>query len=98
MSPLYHSVVIGQSAASGRFTPFIDPLQIPGFDLQQNWWLTLIPLALFVSMAYKAVRLPELTSYWRQVALMTAQILVAMVALAAAIYVLVELIVPRLGG
>lgn len=73
------------------WTPFLEPI-----DLHQLWWLTLIPLALFVSMAYKAVRLPDLDEYWRAVAIMTTQIVLAMIALAAALHILIEFIVPFL--
>lgn len=71
--------------------PFLDPL-----DLHTLWWLTLIPMALFVAMAYKAVRLPELDDYWRSVAVMTAQIILAMIALAAALHLIIEFVVPLL--
>ncbi|TVQ81420.1 MAG: hypothetical protein EA380_01825 [Phycisphaeraceae bacterium] len=71
--------------------PFLDPL-----DLHTLWWLTLIPMALFVAMAYKAVRLPELDDYWRSVAVMTAQIVLAMIALAAALHLIIEFVVPLL--
>lgn len=71
--------------------PFLEPL-----DLHTLWWLTLIPMALFVAMAYKAVRLPELDDYWRSVAVMTAQIVLAMIALAAALHLIIEFAVPLL--
>lgn len=71
--------------------PFLDPL-----DLHTLWWLTLIPMALFVAMAYKAVRLPELDDYWRSVAVMTVQIILAMIALAAALHLIIEFAVPLL--
>ncbi len=73
------------------WTPFLEPL-----DLHAMWWLTIIPISLFVSMAYKAVRLPDLHDYWRTVAVMTTQIILAMIALAAALHILIEFIVPFL--
>ncbi len=72
-------------------TLFLDPLNV-----HDNWWLTLIPLALLVSVAYKAVRVKTFEDYWKQVLMMTAQIVVAMLALAAALHLLVEIIVPAL--
>lgn len=66
------------------FRPFIDPL-----ELHQWWFLLLIPMSLFVSMTYKAVRSPNLKDYWRQVLIMFAQIIVGMIALGAATYLLV---------
>lgn len=71
------------------YTPFLDPL-----DLHEHWWWTLIPLAFGISMAYKAVRVADLRHYWKQVGVMTAQVLAGMVILAAAVFVVVELVVP----
>lgn len=73
-------------------TLFLDPM-----NLHDAWWLTLIPLAFFVSMAYKAVRVQTFDAYWKQVLMMTAQIVVAMIALAAALHLLVEIVVPAIG-
>ncbi|MEQ9617418.1 MAG: hypothetical protein RLN60_05225 [Phycisphaerales bacterium] len=71
------------------WTPFIDPI-----DIQQHWWLTLIPMALGISMAYKAVRLRPLEKYWKHVAVMTVQIVGGMVGLSVAVYLLIEVLVP----
>ncbi len=70
---------------------FIDPL-----DVHSLWWLTLLPIALFISMAYKAIRLPTMDRYWPQVASMAVQIVLAMIGLAAACYVIIELFVARM--
>lgn len=82
-------------AQSVPVKPFINPL-----DLHDHWWLTLIPLAFFISMAYKAVRIPAVdrfwTVYWKQVLIMTLQIVGGMVLLSIAAYLIVELIVPML--
>ncbi len=67
-----------------RYRPLIDPIA-----LHEWWFLLLIPMALFVAMTYKAVRLPDMERYWKQVLLMAAQIVVGMIALGAASYVLV---------
>jgi hypothetical protein len=56
---------------------FIDPL-----DLHAAWWVLLLPMAFFIAMAYKAVRLTSLDRYWSQVAMMTAQIILGLGALA----------------
>lgn len=65
--------------------PFIDPL-----NLHDLWWLLLVPLALGISLAYKAVRVRDMRDLWRQVLMMTVQIVVAMVLLAVASYLFVE--------
>ncbi len=66
------------------FRPFIDPI-----ELHQWWFALLIPMAVMVSMTYKAIRKQTLERYWRDVMLMSAQIVVGMIALGAATYVLV---------
>ncbi|MCC6284701.1 MAG: hypothetical protein IT439_05280 [Phycisphaerales bacterium] len=69
--------------------PFVDPL-----NLHAQWFLLLVPLALFVSMAYKAVRLPTLAGYWRQVGIMSTQIVVGMAMLGLVLYMLTQWILP----
>lgn len=66
------------------FRPFLDPI-----ELHQWWFLLLIPMALLVSMTYKAVRLQTLERYWRHVTLMSAQIIFGMIALGASTYLMV---------
>lgn len=66
------------------FRPFLDPI-----ELHQWWFLLLVPMAFLVAMTYKAVRLRTLEKYWRQVLLMTSQIVIGMIALGAATYLLV---------
>ncbi|MBL8746488.1 MAG: hypothetical protein JNK58_09055 [Phycisphaerae bacterium] len=83
---------VSQAAATHTYRPFVDPL-----DLHNLWWWTLIPLALGISMAYKAVRLQDLSKYWQQSLLMTGQVVGGMIGLAVAAYIIVELIVYRLG-
>ncbi len=88
-----HAAPLLLAQNAGGYTPFIDPI-----DAHDAWWLTLIPLAFLISMAYKAVRSETLHGYWTNVLAMTAQIVLALLALAAALLLLVELIVPALGG
>jgi uncharacterized membrane-anchored protein len=73
--------------------PFLDPIDAHGV-----WYLFLVPLALGISIAYKAVRVGDMRSYWKDVAVMTTQIILAMIALAIASYVIILVIVPRLPG
>ena len=70
---------------------FIDPL-----DLHSLWWLLLVPMSILIAMAYKAIRLPDLSRYWRQVASMSAQVVLAMIGLAAASFVIIELFVRHM--
>ncbi|MDX2116469.1 MAG: hypothetical protein SFZ24_12740 [Planctomycetota bacterium] len=73
------------------YTPFLDPL-----DLHDAWWITILPLALGISLAYKAIRVPTLDRLPREVVLMTVQTVGAMVLLSLAVYVMVELLIPLL--
>jgi len=68
--------------------PFRDPV-----DLHAWWWVMILPLSIGIAVVYKAVRMRDLGgwgAYWRQVALMTVQIILGMALLAAATYTLVE--------
>jgi len=71
------------------YTPFVDPIR-----LQDHWWLTLVPMALGIAMAYKAVRLRPLRRYWTHVLVMTVQIVAGMAGTAIAVFVLIEVLVP----
>jgi hypothetical protein len=65
--------------------PFLDPINI-----HELWWALLVPMALGVSVVYKAVRVKTMDHYWREVVIMTAQIVLAMIMLGAAVYVFIE--------
>ncbi len=71
--------------------PFLDPL-----DLNSYWYFLLIPLALGISIAYKAVRVRNMDRYWPNVLMMTAQVVGSIVGLGILAYVVLILIVPRL--
>ena len=60
------------------------------------WWLFAIPLALGMTMAWKAVRLPSLEHYWRAVFVMTGQILLTIAGIAAGLFVIVVVLLPHL--
>lgn len=80
------------------YRPFLDPLPLWAHE----WWLVfIVPLALLISAAYKAVRLPEdelrLPVYARKVGLMTFQVLAVMFGLALGMYLFVEYVVPLYG-
>lgn len=98
-SGLHHLLVLaqGHGVPAHRHRLLIDPLHLSWLNLHDNWWLTLIPMAFFISMAYKGVRVTDLRRFWPQVFLMTAQIVVAMIALAAGIFVFVEVLAPWFG-
>ncbi|HMN96467.1 MAG TPA: hypothetical protein PKC43_08925 [Phycisphaerales bacterium] len=85
-------MIFAAPAATLSWTPFVDPW--PG--AHDWWWITVIPLAVGIAMVYKAYRLPGLERYWRSVATMSMQIVLAMIAFATALALLALWIVPRL--
>lgn len=70
--------------------PFMQPA--PGAP---SWWPVLvIPLSLFISMAWRSVRQKDLVGYWPAVARMSAQIVLGMVGLFVVLAVIVRVVVP----
>ena len=82
--PLMHTLVVG-------WRPFLDPI-----DIHRSWFLMLLPMSFLISMAYKAVRLPDLDTYWRSVLVMTMQIIVGMIALGLGFFILIQYVLPRI--
>lgn len=74
------------------WTPFLQPA--PG--AQHWWWLLVIPMALGVAMAYKAIRVADLADWPKAVAKMTMQIVAAMLGIAVGLYLLVVVLLPML--
>ncbi len=73
------------------YRPFVEPL-----NAHRQWWMLLIPLALLTAMAYKAVRVPEMSRYGRQVGVMFVQIVGGMVALGFVFWLFTQVILPRI--
>ena len=72
--------------------PFVDPANV-----FHTWWFVLIvPLAFGVSVIHKAVRMDPMERYWRQVFVMTTQIVAAMAAMAVLLTLFELFIVPNL--
>ena len=76
------------------YTPFLDPSTERTQAASDLWWLTLVLLALFTSIAYKAVRMHELDRFLLNVVVMTAQILGAMLAIGLGLALAVEVVLP----
>jgi len=76
------------------YRPFLDPLPLPS----GWWWLTIVPMAALISIAYKAVRKPSLKGFWVSAGSMAAQIVVFIALAGFGVHALVEWIVPALGG
>ena len=78
-------------SALAAYIPFVHPL-----NAHDWWYLLLVPLALGISMIYKAMRMRTLHGYAWHVGVMTTQIVLAMIALAICLTILVQLIIPAL--
>ena len=70
--------------------PFVSPMNW----IQSFWYLLLIPLALGISMIYKAMRVTDIRTYWQQVASMTLQVVLAIAGLAIALILFARYIIP----
>ena len=74
------------------YIPFLHPIN----TFQGFWYLLVLPLSFGISVIYKAMRMPSLDGFWRQVTIMTAQIILYMIALAIVLVILVQVVIPRL--
>lgn len=74
------------------YIPFVEPI----VGLVEFWYLLIIPLALGISIIYKALRVTDFAEYWRGVVVMTIQILAGMVGFALALLLLVQVVIPWL--
>lgn len=72
------------------YRPFLDPIDISGW-----WWWLAIPMVFLISMVYKAIRVPTMRRYWRQVVKMTVQVMVVMLLMCIGLYVIVLWAAPR---
>jgi len=74
------------------YIPFLDPI-----NFFHDWWyLLLLPLSFGLSVIYKAMRMPKLVRFWREVTVMTVQIVVGMIALAIGVSLFVQVVIPMI--
>ncbi len=85
-------ISLSNISAPLAWTPFLQPAPA----VQHWWWLLVIPMALGVALAYKSIRTHDLRDYPRAVAVMTLQIVGAMVGIAVGLYLLVLVLLPLL--
>ncbi len=71
--------------------PFLDPM-----PFERYWYLLIIPMALGIAMAYKAVRVPDMNKFWVQTFVMTAQIVLGMIALGTFTFLFVQVVLPAI--
>ena len=74
------------------YIPFLFPINF----FMVYWYLLVIPLAFGISMIYKAIRMRNLSGYWRQVTMMTTQVVLAIIGLAIVLNVFVQFVIPRI--
>ena len=74
--------------------PFLEPMNA----MQPWWYVLLIPMAFGISVVYRALRESSYATYWRSVSIMTGQIVVGICAIAVAIGIFVQLIIPVLNS
>lgn len=73
------------------YTPLIDPV-----DLHSLWFFLLLPLAVLIAMAYKAVRVPDMADYWTQTGKFAAQIIGGIVGLYVFSLIVLNALLPAL--
>ena len=79
-------------ALLATYIPFVHPIQSANY-----WWYVLVvPLAFGIAVVYKAMRVHTFDGFWRETLALTAQIVLAMLALAIALGLLIVFIIPLL--
>ena len=72
------------------WSPFLGPA--PG--VASWWWVLVVPLSVFTSMAWKSVRQDDLRGYWPAVTRMSSQIILGMITMFAVLAFVVRVVVP----
>jgi hypothetical protein len=73
------------------YTPFVDALA-----LHDEWYLLIIPMVVFIGIGYKAVRVPDMKDYFREVVMFVIQVLGGMAILAAIFTLVITVLIPLL--
>ena len=68
------------------YTPFFHPLDVNGY-----WLGLLVPLALAISIVYKTIKIDDTSQLPRQIIIMMAQIIGFMYVVAAALWLVLEI-------
>ena len=72
--------------------PFLEPMNA----MQSVWYIFIIPMSFGISVVYRSLRESTYTTYWCSVVLMTIQIVLGIVAIAVALGIFVQLVIPLL--
>lgn len=73
--------------------PFLDPI-----DAHTWWFLLIFPVAVLVSVAWKAIRIDDIRRLPRATTVMTVQVVLAMLGLGFAAFVGLTVVLPVLSG
>lgn len=73
------------------YTPFIDAMSI-----HEQWYLLIIPMAIFLAIGYKAIRCSSMNKFPREVVIFTVQILGGLLLMAIAFTLVVTVIIPMI--
>jgi hypothetical protein len=74
------------------WTPLLEPMNA----MQSVWYLLLLPMVFGISIVYRALREKQYANYWRSVAIMTGQVVIGIVGIAAALGLFVQIVIPLL--
>mgnify|MGYP001366658129 CR=1 FL=1 len=72
--------------------PFLEPMNA----MQSVWYIFIIPMSFGISVVYRSLRESTYTTYWCSVVLMTIQIVLGIVAIAVALGIFVQFVIPLL--
>lgn len=78
------------TALLAAYRPLIDPLA-----MQETWYFLLLPLCFGIAVTYKAVRVPDLSKYWIEVAKFTVQLVLSVVLVGGLLTWVVLWVLPR---
>lgn len=83
------SVVHAQGLLTLAYRPLLDPLPV-----HDAWYWLLIPMAFFLSLGWKAVRVGDTRRLLRETLAMTVLIVCSIIGLGAGFYLLIEFVLP----
>jgi hypothetical protein len=72
--------------------PFLEPMNA----MQPVWYVLLIPMAFGISVVYRSLRECSYATYWRSVVVMSAQIVIGIIAIAVGLGIFVQFVIPLL--
>ena len=76
------------------WVPFLEPMNA----MQSVWHVFLLPMSFGISVTYRALREQSYATYWRSVCVMTTQIVCGIAAIAIALGLFVQFIIPLINS